>query len=447
MLRRDDAAPIPSGDLPGPVTADLQFDAVVVGASIAGSAAAAFLARHGLSVALLERAADPAHYKKTCNHVIQPSANGTLSRLGVLEQLRQQGAARHQVEAWSPYGWLPWDTSLEAGCNLRRERLDPLLRGHAANTPGVTLLLGHTVDGLLTDSKGCGGVVARVGGNQYRRLRAKLVVGADGRNSRVAKLARVPAQTSENGRAYYFAYYKGVELPAGEASMVWWEGRNVAMCFHTDSDLIVLGCMPGKETLPAFREDVEASMLGYLRRLPHGPNLANATRVSEVRGMLDMPNHVRPAAANGVSFVGDAALTSDPMVGVGCTWALQSAEWLAEIVGPVLRSGGDLDAALDRYRQEHAARLLPHHRMIARTSISRPFNLAERLLLNAAARDGVMTREVQRLANRLAQPKDVMTPWLFLRMLWVNIARPAHLVTQPRRHSGLDKGPKLREPC
>ena len=53
-------------------------------------------------------------------------------------------------------------------------------------------------------------------------------------------------------------------------------------------------------------------------------------------GKLDLPNERRPATGDGVALVGDAALAADPLWGVGCGWAFQSGEWLAEEVGPAL---------------------------------------------------------------------------------------------------------------
>ena len=67
-----------------------------------------------------------------------------------------------------------------------------------------------------------------------------------------------------------------------------------------------------------------------LAALPDAPDLSEATRESKLLGKLDLPNVSRPAARPGLAFVGDAALASDPLWGVGCGWAFQSAEWLAE---------------------------------------------------------------------------------------------------------------------
>ena len=70
------------------------FDAVVVGASLAGCATAIHLGRAGHRVALVDKRPDPAAYKRVCGHFIQSSAVPALERLGVLDELEAAGAVR-----------------------------------------------------------------------------------------------------------------------------------------------------------------------------------------------------------------------------------------------------------------------------------------------------------------------------------------------------------------
>ena len=125
------------------------FDAVVVGASLAGCATAIHLGRAGHRVALVDKRPDPAAYKRVCGHFIQSSAVPALERLGVLDELEAAGAVRGHGRVWSPYGWFgdPAGPGRNASLSLRREKLDPLLRRRAAETPGVELLLGHAITG------------------------------------------------------------------------------------------------------------------------------------------------------------------------------------------------------------------------------------------------------------------------------------------------------------
>ena len=122
------------------------FDAVIVGASLAGSATAVHLGRAGRRVALVERRPDPDAFKRVCGHFIQSSAVPCLERLGVLGAL--EDAPRGHARVWTRYGWFEGRTPGAGSISVRREVLDPLLRRTAAETPGVELLLGNTVDGV-----------------------------------------------------------------------------------------------------------------------------------------------------------------------------------------------------------------------------------------------------------------------------------------------------------
>src|SRR2546423_14144007 len=84
-----------------------RFDVAIVGASIAGCAAARLFAQAGARVALIERNPDPAAYKVICTHAIQSSATPTIERLGLAPLLEARGAVRTGAAFWAPYsGWV-----------------------------------------------------------------------------------------------------------------------------------------------------------------------------------------------------------------------------------------------------------------------------------------------------------------------------------------------------
>jgi 2-polyprenyl-6-methoxyphenol hydroxylase-like FAD-dependent oxidoreductase len=106
-------------------------------------------------------------------------------------------------------------------------------------------------------------------------------------------------------------------------------------------------------------------------------------------GMIEYPNLQRSVSKPGLALIGDAALSSDPLWGVGCGWALQSAEWLAGSVGRAWTSPSDLDRGLSAYAKRHRSQLAGHQFLIGDFSNGRPFNFIERLMFSAAARDPV----------------------------------------------------------
>src|SRR5690242_7327701 len=117
------------------------FDAVVVGASVAGCTAARLFAKRGARRA----PAGPRRLQTVCTHYIQPSATPTIERLGLAALIEERGAVRNSIDFWTPYGgWIRHRPGAPHGYNVTRQVLDPLLRRMAAETPGVELLLGHT---------------------------------------------------------------------------------------------------------------------------------------------------------------------------------------------------------------------------------------------------------------------------------------------------------------
>ena len=373
----------------GNVTAGEDYDAIIVGASLAGCASAILLARDGARVALVEQRPDHDAYKKICSHYIQPSAVESLERLGLLEPMMRAGAVRSRVRLHTPWGLIepPTESSVPSGVNLRREILDPLIRETAANTPGVELILGHTVHELLRDGDVIRGALARNTAGGELRLNSRLLVGADGRGSRVAKLAGVPSKTVRHGRVAYGGYFEGPPPEGAPDASFWLLDPDMAAAFPTDSGLTFYAAMPVKEHAGAFREDPGKALVEMLDALPDGPPIRASRLVQPPQGKLDMTNVANAPAAPGLALVGDAALAIDPLWGVGCGWALQSAGWLADSVSPALSGAEPLPAALKRYRRRHARALRGHAMMIYDYAGGRKFNAPERFLFSTATFD------------------------------------------------------------
>lgn len=400
-----------------------EFDVVVAGASIAGCSAARLFALAGARVALVERKPDPAAYKVVCTHQIQSSAVPAIERLGLAPLLEQAGAVRSRPAAWTAYGgWMQFPEDAPRGYALSRRRLDPLLRELAAGTPGVEYLPGEAVVGLLgsgAEGGRAGGVETENPGGERRRIRARLTVAADGRDSTLARLARNPARVRRHERFAYFAYWRGVETPPHEARL-WLLEPDGAAVFPNEDGLTLLIAVPHKQRVAEFRPDPEPAYQRMVEALPDGPDLTRAERVSKLIGKLEMPNKMRPAARSGIAFVGDAGLASDPIFGVGCGWAFQTSEWLVEETCDALLGGSSasLDKALGRYRRAFLRRLGPHHMLIADFSTGRPLRPNERIVFRAATRDPVVAAGIEEVVSRRVSSLRVLDPRPLPRVLW-----------------------------
>jgi 2-polyprenyl-6-methoxyphenol hydroxylase-like FAD-dependent oxidoreductase len=333
---------------------DKEFDVVVVGGRCAGSPLETLLARSGLSVALVEQATFPRDTLST--HVFQTSALAFLNRLGVLSALRATGApivnqADVRLEGFCLQGPAPQQPGDVGGyMSVRRMLLDPILL-EAAAAAGTEVLMGAKVTALVKDGGRVTGVrVTRNGSEQA--LKAKLVVGADGRNSTVARLAGSRKYNpTPNERFFYWSFFEDAD-PGPEPTLVFhrWSG-NFVFGVPADSGLYQVAVLPEHSELPRFRRSLEESFLEYARRCePVAHAISGARRVGKIFGALRWEGFFREATGPGWVLVGDAGHFKDPCPGQGIQDALRQVENLAPaILGAIGSSPSALDEALARW--------------------------------------------------------------------------------------------------
>jgi 2-polyprenyl-6-methoxyphenol hydroxylase-like FAD-dependent oxidoreductase len=393
----------------GAAAASGSYDAVIVGGSLAGCAAATLLAREGARVAVLERQPDPAAFKRICSHFIQASAVPTIERLGLYEPMVAAGAVRSRIRARTPWGWIETEPDRAAyAINLRREVLDPMVRELASQTDGVEVLLGRTAVALRRDGETVTGIVLRDRDGVETTLEAPLVIGADGRDSSIAKLAAVKVKTYPHGRIAYGGYFEGAAPDQAPDGSIWMMDPDWAAAFPTDSDQTFYAAMPTKDRAAEFKADPEAALIAFFETLPEAPSLRGGRLVSPILGKLDMTNRMRVPSAPGLALIGDAALATDPLFGVGCGWAFQSAEWLTDAVAPALRGEESLEAGLRRYRRRHGRALRGHAFMIHDYATGRKLSRPERLLFAGATRDPAVAAAFDAFAGRQIGPAKMM---------------------------------------
>src|SRR3954451_24745679 len=178
----------------------IETDVVIVGGSVAGCSLATLLGRQGVTATVLEKSTKADHYKVVCTHFIQPGATPALRRLGIADAIEEAGGVRNGLEVWTEYGWYMPESD-HHGYSIRRSKLDPMVRELAESTPGVELHRGVTVTEVVRDAAGRpAGVRGRTPAGADVEVRARVVVGADGRGSNVARMAGVPGRVRPHGR-------------------------------------------------------------------------------------------------------------------------------------------------------------------------------------------------------------------------------------------------------
>src|SRR6187401_3571719 len=171
------------------------YDAIIVGARCAGSPTAMLLARQGFKVLLVDRATFPSDTIST--HILWPHGAEILARWGLLGSLAATGAppiCRHMTFDVGPFalrGAIPDANDGMGGFCPRRRVLDSLLVQAAAES-GVEVREGFTVDDLLAHADVVEGIRGHGQGAQPVEERARIVIGADGVHSFVARAVRAP---------------------------------------------------------------------------------------------------------------------------------------------------------------------------------------------------------------------------------------------------------------
>jgi 2-polyprenyl-6-methoxyphenol hydroxylase-like FAD-dependent oxidoreductase len=196
-------------------------DAVVVGGRVAGATVAALLGDRGLRVLLVERVRFPSTTIST--HFFRGAGLvGVLDRLGVLDATLALGPPPFRRE-WNfgfgtpgPEEAPPQEPGdIGFGLSVRREPLDHLLLARAARTPGVEVAQPCAArDVIWEDGRVAGAHL--LGDGWQDEARARIVIGADGRHSLVARA--VGPRTERDDEPHRTLYYRYVTGWAGPAA-------------------------------------------------------------------------------------------------------------------------------------------------------------------------------------------------------------------------------------
>jgi flavin-dependent dehydrogenase len=336
-----------------------EYDAIVVGARCAGSPTAMHLARSGHRVLLVDRATFPSDTLST--HAIHAPGVAALRRWGLLDAVVATGCPPLETYSFD-FGFFtisgtprPWEGS-SVGYAPRRFLLDKILLDAAA-AAGAEVQEHFSVDELLVEE----GVVVGVHGHDADGTaiehRARVVVGADGRQSRVAR-AVAAEQYLEKPRLQWAYYTYWRDLPVDGFSTVIRPDRGWGAFPTNDGLTLVVVGWPYAEAAD-YKADVEGN---YLRTLDLAPEFADrvraATRVEPFTGGA-VPNFLRKPYGPGWALVGDAGYTKDPITAQGMSDAFRDAELCAAALDAYLRGDSSFDDAMSAYQLTRDAEVLP----------------------------------------------------------------------------------------
>jgi 2-polyprenyl-6-methoxyphenol hydroxylase-like FAD-dependent oxidoreductase len=402
---------------------DRRWDVIVVGARVAGAATAMLLARAGLRVLCVDRSRYGGDTVST--HALMRGGVLQLQRWGVLDAVADAGTPPVRRTVFH-YGAESVAVSIRPAAGVdalyapRRTVIDALLVD-AAQRAGATVEFGATVAGLARDTHGRvagvtiedrragashgadidrGPAIGRIAGIDSRagRIeRAPLVIGADGRNSLVARITgATPSTVGRWASSYLYGYW--ADFPSDGYEWFYRPGLT-AGAIPTNAGLtcVFVGAHPDRmQDLVSARSPLAALQL-LAEPAGIGQRLRDAVRVEPVRySKVLPPGYLRPAYGPGWALVGDAGHWIDPISTHGMTAALRDAELLSQAVLSAPPDGARLQSALAGYQATRDRLSLPMLRVTEEIASYRWDLTGIRTLLRTLS--SAMTDEVEALS-------------------------------------------------
>jgi flavin-dependent dehydrogenase len=364
------------------------YDAIVVGARCAGAPTAMLLARQGHRVLLVDRATFPSDTVST--HLLHAPGVAALDRWGLREALAASGCPPIRTYTFD-FGFFaitgtprPSDGVEEAYCP-RRTVLDTMLV-EAAAAAGAEVREGFTVDEVLIEDGTVVGIRGRDAGGTSVTEQARVVIGADGRSSSVAKAVR-PEQYNEKppvGPAWY-SYFSGAGSSGFETYIR--EGFGMA-AFPTHDDLTLAIVGVGVDDFKAARNDLEGTFHRLTDAAPLGERLRAGKREERFHVATDLAGYFRKPYGPGWALVGDAGYHLHPITAQGITDAFLDAERLTSALDDAFAGRASYDDAMAAYQQARDEHVLPMYEMTFEfAQVEKPPPPETQQLLAAVAQD------------------------------------------------------------
>ncbi|MEX2160689.1 MAG: NAD(P)/FAD-dependent oxidoreductase [Anaerolineales bacterium] len=331
------------------------YDVIIVGARVAGSLLAILLGEQKHRVLLLDRTKFPSDTLST--HFFRAPALRAFKQAGILDEVL--ASAPHLKVNFNVIDGIvfpePVDRPEEFPFYMcvRRITLDQIPVRRVRHIPAVDFREGAKVDALLRESGRVIGVSWQAEDEKHQAT-GKVIVGADGIRSSVAKWVDAKAEQEEPvNRAMYYSYYRGLAPNEGPAAEFHYRGNHLVYCFPCDDGLTLLAASVPIGEFAEFKSDPQ----GRLERELHAmieisPRLSAAVREGPVRGTGSIPGYLRIPYGDGWALVGDAAMAMDPWSGQGIDQGSTHAVILAQRLNEYLQGKKDWDTAMRSYHRE-----------------------------------------------------------------------------------------------
>jgi 2-polyprenyl-6-methoxyphenol hydroxylase-like FAD-dependent oxidoreductase len=357
------------------------YDVIVVGARCAGSPTAMLLARRGYRVLLVDKVTLPSDVIGA-PYIHQPGV-ACLERWGLLPRVTATACPpiqRFSVDLGAGLrvtadfttstmniGGFHVSTlaSPSDGARVayapRRTVLDRILVD-AAVEAGAELREGFLVQDLLMEDGQVRGIRGRTQLGSAVDEQARIVIGADGLHSAVARYVQAPSYRATPSLTFaYHAYWTGMDCNGLE---FYPRAGRAIFALPTNDGLTSIGISCRTEDFHRFRADVESNFLKTISLVPDlAARVRGGYREGRILGTAHLPNYFRQASGRGWALVGDAGYHRDPITGQGMTDAFRDAEMIARAIDHGLSGKKRLEQTLADYEEDRNAAVSAMYRV------------------------------------------------------------------------------------
>jgi len=393
------------------------YDVIVVGGRCAGSPAAMLLARQGHRVLMVDRGAFPSDTIST--HLVHPPGVAALARWGLLDRVTATGCPPIHTYAFDMGPFTITGTPGPEGQAIayapRRTVLDKLLVD-AAVEAGAELREEFAVEDLVFEDGRVVGIRGHGRGGAPVVERARLVVGADGLHSLVARAAGAEQYNEKPVlEAGYYSYWSGVPMHGR------FEGydrhRRAFAAWPTNDDLTLIVLSWPMEEFETNKRDVEGN---FLKSIDLAPSLAERVRAGRREDRFlgaAVPNFFRKPYGPGWALVGDAGYNKDFITAQGITDAFVDAELCAGALHAWLSGAAAFDAVMAAYQAARDTRAVPMYEFTAQfASLTPPPPEMQQLFAAVHGNQEAMNGFV-RIFSGLVSPAEFFAPENVARIL------------------------------
>jgi 2-polyprenyl-6-methoxyphenol hydroxylase-like FAD-dependent oxidoreductase len=313
------------------------------------------LARKGYRVLAVDRATFPSDTLST--HVVHAPGIAALQRWGLLDAVVSTGCPPINGYSFDFGPFAIEGTSrpvdgIRTAYAPRRTVLDQILVDGAA-AAGVEVREDYNVDDYVRGDHG--EIVGIRQGSDIER--ARIVIGADGRGSHLAKLVAPETYNTRPALQYgFYTYFSG--LPTDRMEPYIRTDRAFGVAPTNDGLTMVVIGWPYAER-KALKADVDANFMSTLRLVPDfADRIAGATREAPFLGGA-VPGYFRKPYGDGWALVGDAAYNKDPITAQGITDAFHDAERCSAAVDTWLSGRSSFEDAMSAWHRERDEKAMP----------------------------------------------------------------------------------------